>query len=129
MTLIFSLAQAIAAAEAKATLVSPFVGRILDWFKKAEGVSGYKPSEDPGVLSVTEIYNYFKKFNYSTQVMGASFRNLDEILELAGCNLLTISPQFLEELQSTEGSVEKKLDASKAAQLKMDRIRIIRKMV
>lgn len=110
MTLMFSLAQAIICAEAKATLMSPFVGRILDWYKKAEGVQGYPPSEDPGVKSVTEIFHYLKKFDYKSQVMGASFRNSDEILELAGCDLLTISPKLLEELKSAEGPVPRKLD-------------------
>jgi transaldolase len=114
MTLLFSLPQAVACAEAKATLVSPFVGRILDWYKKAKNVSQYAPSEDPGVISVTTIYNYFKKFDYKTQVMGASFRNVDEILELAGCDLLTISPQFLDELKKSEGNVICKLDPAKA---------------
>ncbi len=100
MTLMFSLAQAIGCAEAKATLISPFVGRILDWYMKAEGKSGYLPQEDPGVKSVTEIYNYYKKMGYKTQIMGASFRNIDEILELAGCDLLTIAPALLEQLQN-----------------------------
>jgi transaldolase len=119
MTLLFSLAQAIAAAEAKATLISPFVGRILDWHKKAEGVSGYAPAEDPGVKSVTQIYHYLKKFGYKTQVMGASFRNIDEILELAGCDLLTISPALLEELSKAQGLVTRKLDpASQKADIK-----------
>lgn len=114
MTLLFSLAQAIACAEAKATLISPFVGRILDWYKKHDGVSGYAPAEDPGVRSVTQIYNYFKKFDYKTQVMGASFRNAEEIIELAGCDLLTISPQFLEELQAAQGPLERKLEPARA---------------
>ena len=128
MTLMFSLAQAIASAEANATLVSPFVGRILDWFKKSEGVSGYAPADDPGVHSVTEIYNYYKKFGYKTQVMGASFRNADEILELAGCDLLTISPQYLEELSHSEGNVERKLDAAKAKSLDLKKINLDEKM-
>lgn len=115
LTLLFSFAQAVACAEAGVTLISPFVGRILDWFKKAEGVDGYdNPADDPGVKSVTEIYNYYKKFGYQTQVMGASFRNSGEILELAGCDLLTISPQFLEELQGAEGDVPQKLSAEAA---------------
>lgn len=122
MTLIFSLAQAAAAAEANATLVSPFVGRILDWYKKNEGVAGYIPKDDPGVISVTNIFYYLKKFGYSTQVMGASFRNVDEILELAGSDFLTISPQLLGELQASEGVVEKKLDALKANQMTIDKI-------
>jgi transaldolase len=114
MTLLFSLPQAIICAEAKATLISPFVGRILDWYKKDKGVAGYPPAEDPGVLSVTEIYNYFKKFGYTTQVMGASFRNKDEIIELAGCDLLTIAPPLLQELSSSSDPIVRKLDAQKA---------------
>lgn len=120
MTLLFSLPQAIACAEANATLISPFVGRILDWYKKSEGVSGYAPTEDPGVKSVTQIYHYFKKFGYKTQVMGASFRNVDEILELAGCDLLTIAPNFLDDLSKAQGAVPRKLDpqVSKDADIK-----------
>jgi len=108
MTLLFSLVQAVACAEAKARLISPFVGRILDWYKKSTG-RDYAPSEDPGVLSVKEIYNYYKKFSYSTEVMGASFRNVGEILELAGCDLLTISPNLLAELKKSYAPVERKL--------------------
>lgn len=122
MTLMFSLAQAIECAEAKATLISPFVGRILDWYKKNTGISTYEPQQDPGVLSVTEIYNYYKKFGYKTQVMGASFRNSDEILELAGCDLLTISPQLLDELAKAEGNVPRKLDPSTAAGVDVKKI-------
>jgi transaldolase len=114
MTLLFSLPQAIACAEAHATLISPFVGRILDWHKKAEGVTSYPPAEDPGVKSVTKIFNYYKKFDYKTQIMGASFRNKEEILELAGCDLLTISPNFLEELQTSTAPLTRKLDPQKA---------------
>jgi transaldolase len=114
MTLMFSLAQAIACADVKATLISPFVGRILDWYKKSLGVNSFAPAEDPGVKSVTEIYDYFKKFDYKTQVMGASFRNIDEITELAGCDLLTISPQFLEELENAQGVLPRKLDPKSA---------------
>jgi transaldolase len=114
MTLLFSLPQAIACAEAHATLISPFVGRILDWYKKAENVSGYPAAEDPGVKSVTYIYTYYKKFGYKTQIMGASFRNKDEITELAGCDLLTISPNFLEELQKSTEPLTRKLDPQKA---------------
>jgi transaldolase len=99
MTLLFSLAQAVACAEAKARLISPFVGRILDWYKKSAG-KDFAPAEDPGVLSVKEIYGYYKKFGHATEVMGASFRNKGEILELAGCDLLTISPQLLAELKA-----------------------------
>lgn len=114
MTLLFSLPQAIASAEAKATLISPFVGRILDWHKKNEGVSSYPPAEDPGVKSVTQIYNYYKKFGYPTQIMGASFRNKEEILELAGCDFLTIAPSLLKELQASTDPVPRKLDPAKA---------------
>lgn len=122
MTLLFSLPQAIACAEVKATLISPFVGRILDWYKKHENVSGYEPKDDPGVISVTQIYNYFKKFGYNTQVMGASFRNADEILELAGCDLLTISPQLLEELANAEGNVPRKLDVNEAKESDLEKV-------
>lgn len=114
MTLLFSLPQAIGCAEAHATLISPFVGRILDWYKKAEGVASYPPAEDPGVKSVTKIFNYYKKFGYKTQIMGASFRNKDEITELAGCDLLTISPNLLEELQKSTAPLPRKLDPQKA---------------
>ena len=122
MTLLFSLPQAIACAQAKATLISPFVGRILDWYKKAEGKESYPPAEDPGVKSVTEIYNYYKKLGYKTVIMGASFRNSDEILELAGCDLLTISPKFLGELQKAEGSVPRNLDPEKAKSLTIQKM-------
>jgi transaldolase len=122
MTLLFSLPQAIACAEVKATLISPFVGRILDWYKKHENVSGYEPKDDPGVISVTQIYNYFKKFGYNTQVMGASFRNANEILELAGCDLLTISPQLLEELANAEGNVPRKLDVNEAKDSDLEKV-------
>jgi transaldolase len=110
MTLLFSLPQAVLCAEAKATLISPFVGRILDWYKKSTGKASYPPAEDPGVLSVQQIYRYYKTYGYQTQIMGASFRNTKEILELAGCDLLTIAPPLLEELQKTEGEVTRKLD-------------------
>lgn len=113
MTLMFSLPQAVACADAGATLISPFVGRILDWYKKAEGKE-YAPAEDPGVLSVTDIYNYYKKFGIKTQVMGASFRNSGEILELAGCDLLTIAPPLLKELESATGAVPRRLDPDKS---------------
>ncbi|PCI78269.1 transaldolase [Candidatus Aerophobetes bacterium] len=112
MTLMFSLAQAALAAEANATLISPFVGRILDWYKKAENKESYPPQEDPGVVSVTSIFHYYKKFGYKTQIMGASFRNSDEILELAGCDLLTIAPKLLAELSEATGNVEAKLKSS-----------------
>jgi transaldolase len=124
MTLLFSLPQAIACAESNATLISPFVGRILDWYKKAKNVSHYSPAEDPGVLSVSKIYNYFKKFEYKTQIMGASFRNLDEILELAGCDLLTISPQLLDELKKAEGTVTLKLDPSQARKEVIEKLKL-----
>merc|ERR1712183_537033 len=120
-----SLAQAIACAEGNITLVSPFVGRIMDWYKKSEGVSGYSPKDDPGVKSVTTIYNYYKKFGYKTIVMGASFRNTGEILQLAGCDRLTIAPKLLDELSASTGTVTQMLDAStSAAQLKMDKIEV-----
>jgi transaldolase len=114
MTLLFGLHQAIACAEAKVTLISPFVGRILDWYKKDTG-KDYTGADDPGVQSVTTIYNYYKKFGYKTVVMGASFRNIGEIIELAGCDLLTIAPKLLAELESTDGTLERKLDPAKAA--------------
>lgn len=108
MTLLFSLAQAVACADAKARLVSPFVGRILDWHKKSTG-KDYSPTEDPGVQSVRTIYNYYKRFGHATEVMGASFRNLGEILELAGCDLLTISPNFLADLRNSTEPITRKL--------------------
>ncbi len=114
LTLLFSFAQAVVCADAGVTLISPFVGRILDWYKKTENVAGYPADEDPGVRSVTRIFNYYKRHGYQTVVMGASFRNLDEILELAGCDYLTISPTLLGELASTEGDVPRKLDPEKA---------------
>jgi transaldolase len=113
MTLLFSMAQAVACAEAGARLISPFVGRIMDWYKAKEKRE-FAPAEDPGVLSVKEIYAYYKKFGYPTEVMGASFRNAGEILELAGCDLLTISPQLLGELKAGTGRVERKLDPNAA---------------
>ena len=121
LTLLFGLHQAIACAEAKVTLISPFVGRILDWYKKDTG-KDYSGAEDPGVQSVTEIYHYYKKFGYKTVVMGASFRNTGEIIELAGCDLLTIAPKLLDELQKTEGVLERKLDATKCAELPIEKI-------
>ena len=117
LTLLFSFAQAVACAEAEVQLISPFVGRILDWYKKSTGRDQYPPAEDPGVLSVTQIYNYYKKYGYKTEVMGASFRNVGEILELAGCDLLTISPALLEELAKAPGTVTRKLTPEKAASL------------
>lgn len=115
LTLLFSFAQAVACAEARVQLISPFVGRILDWYKASTGRKDYPAAEDPGVVSVTRIFNYYKNHGYSTEVMGASFRNTGEILELAGCDLLTISPDLLAELQSTEGDVPVKLSAASAA--------------
>ncbi len=114
LTLLFSLIQAVACAEAGVTLISPFVGRILDWHKKDRGVSHIPAEDDPGVHSVTSIYNYYKKFAYKTQVMGASFRNIGEITELAGCDLLTISPALLKELEENNGKLMKKMDEKSA---------------
>jgi transaldolase len=124
MTLLFSLPQAIICAEAKATLISPFVGRILDWHKKNDGIASYAPAEDPGVKSVVNIYHYYKKFGYKTQIMGASFRNKEEILELAGCDLLTIAPQLLEELKTSETAVPRKLDPAKAKQAPLEKMHL-----
>ena len=121
LTLMFSLAQAIACAESDIKLVSPFVGRIYDWFKKTEG-RDYEGAEDPGVKSVTEIFNYYKKFDYKTEVMGASFRNIGQITELAGSDLLTISPKLLEELQGKDSPLEQKLDASAAKGMDIKKI-------
>ncbi|GGG65307.1 transaldolase [Edaphobacter dinghuensis] len=123
MTLLFGLHQAIACAEAKVTLISPFVGRILDWYKKDTG-KDYTGADDPGVQSVTTIYNYYKHFGYKTVVMGASFRNIGEITELAGCDLLTIAPKLLGELENTQGELPRKLDAAKAKDLKIEKITI-----
>jgi len=124
LTLLFGLHQAIACAEASVTLISPFVGRILDWYKKDTGRDSYPAAEDPGVLSVARIYAYYKKFGYRTEVMGASFRNMGEITELAGCDLLTIAPALLAELQATSGDLPRKLDARVAAQEKVDKITV-----
>jgi transaldolase len=110
LTLLFGFAQAVACAEAGATLISPFVGRILDWYKKHSGRESYPGSEDPGVISVTKIFNYFKTYGYKTEVMGASFRNIDEIIELAGCDLLTISPALMDELRGTDGELLRRLN-------------------
>jgi transaldolase len=122
LTLLFGLHQAIACAEAKVTLISPFVGRILDWYKKNEPDANYDGPNDPGVKSVTEIYHYYKKFGYKTVVMGASFRNISEITELAGCDLLTIAPKLLEELQKTEGDLPRKLDPASSASATIEKI-------
>ena len=121
LTLLFSLPQAVACAEAGAKLISPFVGRILDWHKKDAG-RDFAPTEDPGVLSVKEIYAYYKKFGYKTEVMGASFRNVGEILELAGCDLLTISPHLLGELKDSTATVERKLSAADAKTSNIERL-------
>ena len=122
LTLLFGMHQAIACAENGITLISPFVGRILDWYKKDTGRDSYEPAEDPGVMSVTEVYNYYKKFDYKTEVMGASFRNIGEITELAGSDLLTISPALLADLQATEGDLPRKLDPAKAKAMDITKI-------
>ena len=125
LTLLFGFAQAVACAEAGVTLISPFVGRILDWYKADTGRDSYPGAEDPGVISVTKIYNYFKTYGYKTEIMGASFRNIDEIIELAGCDLLTISPKLLDQLRNTEDTLERKLDAENPvaaeSQMNMDK--------
>ena len=123
LTLLFGLHQAVACAEASVTLVSPFVGRILDWYKKDTG-KDFHGADDPGVQSVTKIYNYYKKFGYKTQVMGASFRNIGEITELAGSDLLTISPKLLEELEKTEADLPRKLDPEAAKKLDIEKLHI-----
>lgn len=124
LTLLFSLAQAIACADAGVQLISPFVGRIYDWYKKERRVYHIPATEDPGVLSVREIYTYYKKYNYKTEIMGASFRNTGEIIELAGCDLLTISPDLLQELESHEGVIERKLDPGKAVKAEIKKINL-----
>jgi transaldolase len=123
LTLLFGLHQAIACAEAGVTLISPFVGRILDWYKKDTG-KDYSGADDPGVQSVTTVYNYYKKFGYKTQIMGASFRNIGEIKELAGSDLLTISPQLLAELQAADGDLPRKLDPVAAKTLPIEKITV-----
>ena len=124
LTLLFSFAQAVACAEAGVTLISPFVGRIYDWYRKERGVKDIPADEDPGVASVTRIYDYFKKFGYKTQVMGASFRKVDQIIRLAGCDLLTISPDLLEQMEKTEGEVPRRLsmDSAKASDARKIRL-------
>ena len=122
-TLIFSLTQAVACAEAGAFLISPFVGRILDWFK-SNSSKDYDETNDPGVESVEKIYNYFKKYNYNTIVMAASFRNKEEIINLAGCDKLTISPSLLEELNKSEGDLDQKLSQNQSSQIDIDRINV-----
>jgi transaldolase len=124
MTLMFSLAQAIACAEVGARLISPFVGRIFDWYKKAENRESYPPEEDPGVLSVRKIFTYYKKFGYKTQVMGASFRNAGEIEALAGCDLLTIAPKFLDALEKDNGILKQCLKESDAKSASIEKIHV-----
>jgi transaldolase len=123
LTLLFSLPQAVRAAEAKVQLISPFVGRIYDWYKK-EMKRDYIGPEDPGVQSVTEIYTYYKKFDIPTEVMGASFRNVGQILELAGCDCLTISPELMEELSKSKEPVERKLTPEKAKSAKIEKLKL-----
>src|SRR5580658_5965788 len=124
LTLLFSFAQAVACAEAGVTLISPFVGRIYDWYKKEKGGAEIPPDQDPGGESVTAIYNYYKKFGYKTQVMGASFRNINQIIRLAGSDLLTISPDLLDQLDQTDGTVERKLDPVKAKTSKGEKLHL-----
>jgi transaldolase len=132
LTLLFGFAQAVACAEAGVTLISPFVGRILDWYKKSTGRESYPGPEDPGVVSVTQIFNYFKTYGYRTEVMGASFRNTQEIIELAGCDLLTISPSLMDQLRSTEAELQRKLDANAPgtteARISIDQANFIERM-
>ncbi|MGH6884447.1 MAG: transaldolase [Geminicoccales bacterium] len=127
LTLLFGMHQAIACAEARVTLVSPFVGRILDWYMKDTGRDSYPAPEDPGVVSVTRIYNYYKKYGHNTEVMGASFRTLSEIRELAGCDLLTIAPKFLAELRETRGDLPRKLDPTAHRSMKIEEIKVDKK--
>ena len=122
MTLLFSFAQAVACADAGVTLISPFVGRIYDWHKAARKVDDIPPSEDPGVASVTKIYNYYKKHGYATQVMGASFRKIEQIISLAGCDLLTIAPDLLEKLSKKDGEIERVLSPEKAKKLPIEKM-------
>jgi len=124
LTLLFGIHQAIACAENNITLISPFVGRILDWYKKDTGREAYPAAEDPGVLSVTQIYNYYKKFAYKTEIMGASFRNIGEIQALAGCDLLTISPKFMNELSAIKTDLPRKLDPEKASKMDIKKIQM-----
>src|SRR6516225_11044200 len=124
LTLLFSFAQAVACAEAGVTLISPFVGRIYDWYKKEGGGAEIPADKDPGVASVTRIYNYYKKYGYKTQVMGASFRNVNQIVRLAGADLLTISPDLLDQLEKTEGVMERRLDPAKAQVSKDEKLRL-----
>src|SRR5271157_276409 len=124
LTLLFSFAQAVACAQAGVTLISPFVGRIYDWYRKEYGGAEIAPDQDPGVASVTRIYNYYKKFGYKTQVMGASFRNVNQIVRLAGCDLLTISPDLLDKMEQTEGGLERNIDPVKAEASKEERLHL-----
>ena len=124
LTLLFSFAQAVACAEAGVTLISPFVGRIYDWYKKDQGVEDIPIEEDPGVASVTKIYNYFKQFGYQTQIMGASFRKVDQIVHLAGCDLLTISPDLLDTMQATEGDLQARLTVEEAKSQKLEKLHL-----
>jgi transaldolase len=124
LTLLFSFAQAVACAEAGVTLISPFVGRIYDWYKKEHGGAEIPVDQDPGVASVARIYNYYKKYGYKTQVMGASFRNVNQIIWLAGCDLLTISPELLDQLEKTDGDLDRKLDPAKAQAAKEDKLHL-----
>jgi transaldolase len=124
LTLLFSFAQAVACAEAKVTLISPFVGRIYDWYKKNGGGKEIADDQDPGVISVTRIFNYYKKYGYKTQVMGASFRNVNQIIRLAGSDLLTISPDLLDKLEQTDGTMERALDPAKAQSAKEEHLHL-----
>ncbi|MGA7413332.1 MAG: transaldolase [Bryobacteraceae bacterium] len=124
LTLLFSFAQAVACAEAGVTLISPFVGRIYDWYRKEHGGAEIPADRDPGVASVTRIYNYYKKYGYKTQVMGASFRNVNQIVRLAGSDLLTISPELLDQLEKTEGVLDRKLDRAKALASKEEHLQL-----
>jgi transaldolase len=124
LTLLFGFGQAIACADAGVTLISPFVGRILDWFKKAKGVSSYSTEDDPGVRSVHRIFNYYKRHGYRTQVMGASFRSAEQVTALCGCDLLTVAPALLTELSSSEAEVPKRLDADEARAMNIERLEI-----
>ena len=124
MTLLFSFAQAAACADAGVTLISPFVGRIYDWYKAAKKVDDIPLEEDPGVASVTRIYNYYKRHGYKTQVMGASFRKTEQILALAGCDLLTIAPDLLQKLSASDAPVERRLSPQSASELRLSRMQL-----
>lgn len=124
LTLLFSFAQAVACAEAGVTLISPFVGRILDWYVSNTDTKQYAPADDPGVVSVTQIYNYYKKFDYKTVVMGASFRNTGEVVALAGCDLLTISPKLLADLGNSTAPITRQLDPAQAKTVKLEKLEL-----